>query len=84
MSDVMLLGVLRMPMSVETWEEDPIAVAQFIASAREAADRIEHDAKTIQELAEALRRCRFDSLNMSFDDMKFCRAALAKALGETA
>lgn len=34
------------------------------------------------ELLEALRRCRFDSLNMSFADMEFIRAAYAKATGE--
>lgn len=34
------------------------------------------------ELLEALLRCKFDSLNMSLDDMAFCRAAIAKARGE--
>jgi len=33
------------------------------------------------ELLEALRRCRFDSLNMSLDDLRFCQAAYAKATG---
>lgn len=31
------------------------------------------------ELLEALRRCKFDSLNMSLADLEFCRAAYAKA-----
>jgi hypothetical protein len=35
------------------------------------------------ELLEALLRCRFDSLNMSMDDMRACQAAIAKATGET-
>lgn len=34
------------------------------------------------ELLEALRRCRFDSLNMSLADLEFCSAAYAKATGE--
>jgi hypothetical protein len=33
------------------------------------------------ELLEALRRCKFDSLNMSFADLEFCRAAIAAATG---
>jgi hypothetical protein len=33
------------------------------------------------DLLEALKRCRFDSLNMTMDDMKFCSAAIAKATG---
>lgn len=35
------------------------------------------------DLLEALKRCRFDSLNMSFEDLAFCRAAYAKATGST-
>lgn len=38
----------------------------------------------IAELVAALSRCRFDSLNMSFADLAFCRAAIAKATGATA
>jgi hypothetical protein len=34
------------------------------------------------ELVEALKRCRFDSLNMSLADLEFCRAALARYEGE--
>jgi hypothetical protein len=33
------------------------------------------------DLLEALKRCRFDSLNMTLADMKFIRAAIAKAEG---
>ncbi|MBN3848666.1 hypothetical protein G3N58_17815 [Paraburkholderia sp. Ac-20342] len=39
------------------------------------------DASGIAELIEALRRCKFDSLNMSLEDLAFCRAAYAKATG---
>lgn len=34
------------------------------------------------DLLEALKRCRFDSLNMSFADLAFCRAAYVKATGQ--
>lgn len=34
-------------------------------------------------LLEALKRCRFDSLNMSLADLDFCRAAIFAATGET-
>jgi hypothetical protein len=34
------------------------------------------------DLLEALKRCRFDSLNMSMADLEFCRAAYLKAIGE--
>ena len=34
------------------------------------------------DLLEALKRCKFDSLNMTLEDLEFCRAAIAKATGE--
>ena len=34
------------------------------------------------DLLEALKRCKFDSLNMTLEDREFCRAAIAKAIGE--
>lgn len=45
MSDVMLLGVLRMPIEYVGGPLSPIA--QLVVRAREAADRIEADAATI-------------------------------------
>ena len=46
-------------------------------------------AKHIVELIEqrdkllaALERCKFDSLNMSLDDLAFCRQAIAEVKGE--
>lgn len=39
------------------------------------------DASGVADLIEALRRCKFDSLNMSLEDFRFCRAAYAKATG---
>jgi hypothetical protein len=35
-------------------------------------------------LYEALTRCKFDSLNMSFEDLKFIQLAMAQARGESA
>jgi hypothetical protein len=49
-----------------TWDE-AAANARLIAAA--------------PKLLEALRRCKFDSLNMSLADLDFCRAAYAKATG---
>jgi len=34
------------------------------------------------DLLEALKRCKFDSLNMTLEDREFYRAAIAKATGE--
>jgi len=34
------------------------------------------------DLLDALRRCRFDSPNMSIADLEFCHTAYAKATGE--
>ena len=34
------------------------------------------------DLLEALKRCKFDSLNMTLEDREFCRAAISKATGE--
>lgn len=33
----------------------------------------------VQQLVKALERCKFDSLNMSLEDMNFCKAALQAA-----
>ena len=35
------------------------------------------------DLLEALKRCKFDSLNMTLEDREFCRAAIARATGES-
>ena len=34
------------------------------------------------DLLEALKRCKFDSLNMTLEDLEFCRAAIARATGD--
>ena len=48
MSDVMLLGVLRMP--PECWTGDPVDEAQRFGRYKQAAHRIESDAARISEL----------------------------------
>jgi hypothetical protein len=51
MSDVMLLGVLRMPVP---YPVDAMWLHQFVDRARQAADRIEADAAEIERLRAAL------------------------------
>lgn len=57
MSDVMLLGVLRSPIPNDPAECSRIEWVQFIASAREAAARIEQDAATIAWLERERDDC---------------------------
>ena len=52
MGDTMLLGVLRMPMD----DPDPVRLMQFVGRARQAADRIEADAKEIARLQKDAER----------------------------
>lgn len=63
MSDLMLLGVLRMPMPQDPQEIGVVEWIQFRSRARQAADRIEADAAEIAKLqaridalVEALKR----------------------------
>lgn len=51
MSDVMLLGVLRMPID----DYGDLTLIQFIDRAREAADRIEKDASELERLRATFR-----------------------------
>ncbi len=51
MSDLMLLGVLRMPLPPNP---DATTMAQFVSRARQAADRIEADAAEIERLRNVL------------------------------
>ena len=46
-----------------------------------ARDANAHLAAAAPDLLAALRRCRFDSLNMSLEDMRFIRGAIIKATG---
>ena len=56
MSDTMLLGVLRMPMD----NPDPVRLRQFVSRARQAADRIEADAREIARLQKDAERLQKD------------------------
>ena len=60
MSDVMLLGVLRMPVPASV---DAMWLHQFFDRARQAADRIEADAAEIERLRDAVRSARADEAN---------------------
>jgi hypothetical protein len=53
MSDVMLIGVLRMP--PETWADDPISVTQRYSRYQQAADRIEKQQKLLDTMDEILK-----------------------------
>ena len=55
MSDLMLLGVLRMPMD----DADPLAVAQYVARGRQAADEIERLRAEVAGLREDAERLEF-------------------------
>lgn len=58
MSDVMLLGVLRMPIPDSP---DPLTLHQFVSRARQAADRIESDADEIERLRAEVESLRKDA-----------------------
>ena len=62
MSDLMLLGVLRMPMD----DADPLAVAQYVARGRQAADEIERLRAEVAGLREDAERYRHMRNNSQF------------------
>lgn len=59
MSDVMLLGILRMPIEYS----DTLSVMQLVGRARQAADRIEEDAEEIERLRSELAKANEQSKN---------------------
>jgi hypothetical protein len=83
MSDVMLLGVLRMPVRPDS---DPMTLHQFIGRARQAADRIEADAAEIERLRDVLAYAEAaladigDADREPGDDVAWCEARAAEAL----
>ena len=63
MSDVMLLGVLRMPMD---FPFDELTHIQVVSRCREAADRIESDTRRIEDLERQLAECQQDAQRYQF------------------
>ena len=57
MSDLMLIGVLRMPMD----DAGPLDVFQYVARGRQAADRIEADAAEIERLRAQVAALEVDA-----------------------
>ncbi|HDR9497065.1 TPA: hypothetical protein QDC06_000252 [Burkholderia cepacia] len=56
MSDLMLLGILRMPLNMV--ESNPLTLMQFVQCANGAADRIESDARLIEQLREDIQAAK--------------------------
>lgn len=67
-------------------ESDGTAVAKLSVTENTTAHRaLAENARLFSaapDLLEALKRCKFDSLNMTLEDLEFCRAAISKATGE--
>ena len=77
MSDVMLLGVLRMPIEVPG---GPLsALAQFVGRARESADRIEADAASIaaEQYSRRMFVSRLEHMQRQGDQWLTIQAVLA-------
>jgi len=55
MSDLMLLGALRMPIQDDP---DPMTLNQFVSRARQSADRIESHVAKLEELSAEIERLR--------------------------
>lgn len=77
MSDVMLLGVLRMPVEYVGGPLSPIA--QLVGRAREAADRIEADAATIaaERSSRGMFVARLENMQKNGDHWLTVTAVLA-------
>ena len=78
MSDVMLFGVLRIPVTADT---DALTIHLFASRAREAADRIESDAKEIERLRSALQEVAEEGERWTHSGLM---AIAAEALGKKA
>ena len=77
MSDVMLLGVLRMPIEYAGGPLSPIA--QLVGRAREAADRIEADAASIaaERSSRGMFVARLENMQKNGDHWLTVTAVLA-------
>ena len=58
MSDVMLMGILKMPLPDNPTQLDALTWIQFRGTALQAAERIEADANTIERLTAELAAAR--------------------------
>lgn len=56
----------------------PVAYPEDIGVAEKAAAELRRQHEAIVALSEALRRCKFDSLNMSIADLVFIQETYAK------
>lgn len=61
MSDLMLTGILRMPV---TPQSDELTLTQYISCGRQAADLIEQQQQRIAELEHQLTQYRIDNLKI--------------------
>ena len=79
MSDLMLFGVLRMP--IELWDGGALDVMQRHGRYKQAADRIEADAKLIDELLFVMERARdlIELVETPWDAERLLDEAIAKA-----
>ena len=63
-------------------KNEPIALVLIAGFSKKEGTANANLLAAAPDLLEALKRCKFDSLNMTLEDREFCRAAIAKATGE--
>lgn len=80
MSDLMLLGVLRMPLTMV--ESDPLTLIQFVGRAHEAATRIESDAKLIEQLRAQLQEAMVRPVDVDASATPATAASVPKSPGQ--
>ena len=63
-------------------KNEPIALVLIAGFSKKEGAANANLLSAAPDLLEALKRCKFDSLNMTLEDREFCRAAISKATGE--
>lgn len=63
-------------------KNEPIALVLIAGFSKKEGAANANLLAAASDLLEALKRCKFDSLNMTLEDREFCRAAIAKATGD--
>ena len=63
-------------------KNEPIALVLIAGFSKKEGTANANLLAAAPDLLDALKRCKFDSLNMTLEDREFCRAAIAKATGE--